>query len=62
MWAVIMGSPLKYPHNDDHSINARINLVNLGDAQILTIPGEARPTSASTSSGRCAASTTSSSA
>ena len=41
MWAVVVGSPLKYPHNDDHSINARINLVNLGDAQILTIPGEA---------------------
>jgi hypothetical protein len=43
MWAVILGSPLKYPHNDDSSINARINLVNLGDAQILTIPGEALP-------------------
>ena len=43
MWGVIMGSPLKYPHNDDHSINVRINLVNLGDAQILTIPGEALP-------------------
>ena len=43
MWAVVTGSPLKYPHNDDHSINARINLVNLGDAQILTIPGEALP-------------------
>ena len=27
----------------DHSIDARINLVNLGDAQILTIPGEALP-------------------
>ena len=26
MWAVILGSPLKYPHNDDQSINARINL------------------------------------
>ena len=38
-----IGSPLKYPHNDDQSINARINLVNLGDAQILTIPGEALP-------------------
>ena len=37
------GSPLKYPHNDDQSINARINLVNLGNAQILTIPGEALP-------------------
>ena len=43
MWAVVTSSPLKYPHNDDHSINARINLVNLGDAQILTIPGEALP-------------------
>ncbi len=43
MWAVILGSPLKYPHHNDRSINARINLVNLGDAQILTIPGEALP-------------------
>ncbi|WZO98805.1 hypothetical protein EP7_000396 [Isosphaeraceae bacterium EP7] len=43
MWAVIDGSPLKYPHNDDHSVTARINLVNLGNAQILTIPGEALP-------------------
>jgi hypothetical protein len=43
MWAVIQGSPLKYPHNDDQSINARINLLNLGSAQILTIPGEALP-------------------
>jgi hypothetical protein len=43
MWAVVVGSPLRYPHNDDHSIDARINLVNLGDAQILTIPGEALP-------------------
>jgi hypothetical protein len=43
MWAVIKGSPLKYPHNDDQSISARINLLNLGNAQILTIPGEALP-------------------
>ncbi len=43
MWAVIVGSPLNYPHNADQSVNARINLVNLGDAQILTIPGEALP-------------------
>ena len=43
MWAVVLGSPLKYPHNDDQSITARINLVNLGNAQILTIPGEALP-------------------
>jgi hypothetical protein len=43
MWAVVVHSPLKYPHDDDQSIRARINLVNLGDAQILTIPGEALP-------------------
>jgi hypothetical protein len=43
MWAVILLSPLKYPHNDDHTITARVNLVNIGDAQILTIPGEALP-------------------
>jgi hypothetical protein len=43
MWAVVTHSPLNYPHNDDHSIKARINLLNLGNAQILTIPGEALP-------------------
>jgi hypothetical protein len=43
MWAVVTNSPLKYPHDDDHSIRARINLLNLGNAQILTIPGEALP-------------------
>ncbi len=43
MWAVVAYSPLKYPHNDDRSVSARVNLVNLGDAQILTIPGEALP-------------------
>jgi hypothetical protein len=43
MWAVVVASPLNYPHNEDHSVNARINLVNLGNAQILTIPGEALP-------------------
>ncbi len=43
MWAIVVGSPLKYPHNDDQSINARINLINLGNSQILTIPGEALP-------------------
>jgi hypothetical protein len=43
MWAIVTGSPLKYPHNPDKSVTARINLVNLGNAQILTIPGEALP-------------------
>jgi hypothetical protein len=43
MWAVVLHSPLKYPHGDDHTVTATINLVNLGDAQVLTIPGEALP-------------------
>jgi hypothetical protein len=43
IWAVVVESPLRYPHNEDQSVNTRINLVNLGDAQILTIPGEALP-------------------
>jgi hypothetical protein len=43
MWGVVVYSPLKYPHGEDRSITTRINLVNLGDAQILTIPGEALP-------------------
>lgn len=43
MWTIIVRSPLKYPHNEDRSITARLNLVNLGNAQILTIPGEALP-------------------
>jgi len=40
---VIAGSPLKYPHTADWNVQARVNLVNLGNAQILTIPGEALP-------------------
>jgi hypothetical protein len=43
MWTIMLGSPLKYPHNDDKSISTRMNLINLGNAQILTIPGEALP-------------------
>jgi hypothetical protein len=44
MWAVIEASPLHYPHDEkDQSVTAKINLVNLGNAQILTIPGEALP-------------------
>src|SRR5688572_4265596 len=43
MWMIILESPLKYPHNKDKSITTRLNLVNLGNAQILTIPGEALP-------------------
>ena len=43
LWMVIKGSPLKHPHNADRSITTRINFVQLGNAQILTIPGEALP-------------------
>lgn len=44
MWMVVQHSPLKYPHNSaDRSITARINFIQLGNAQILTIPGEALP-------------------
>jgi hypothetical protein len=43
MQAIIVGSPLKYSFNADKSVEARLNLVNVGNAQILTIPGEALP-------------------
>ena len=43
MWAIVQGSPLNYPMNDDRTITARINFVELADARILTIPGEAMP-------------------
>jgi hypothetical protein len=43
LWQVVVGSPLNYPRNPDQSITARINLITLGDSQILTIPGEALP-------------------
>ena len=43
LWGVIQASPLNYPRNPDHTITTRINVVNLGNAQIMTIPGEALP-------------------
>ncbi len=43
LWTVITSSVLHYPHNRDQSITTRINVVNLGNAQIVTIPGEALP-------------------
>jgi hypothetical protein len=45
MWAVVTGSPLHYPHGNDkdRTITTRVNLVNIGSAQVLTIPGEALP-------------------
>ncbi len=43
LWFVVTKSPLKYPHGQDRTVAAQVNLVNLGDAQIATIPGEALP-------------------
>ncbi len=43
LWAVVSHSPLNYPHNENRSITAQINWVQLGNADILTIPGEALP-------------------
>ncbi len=44
MWSVVTHSPLRYPPNDDRTFTARLNFVSLGNAHILTIPGEACPT------------------
>jgi hypothetical protein len=41
--AVMMSSPLGYPTNDLTRVTTQVNLVNVGNAQILTIPGEALP-------------------
>jgi len=41
--AVMTLSPLGFAADEDGCVSVRINLVNMGDAQILTIPGEALP-------------------
>lgn len=41
MMQILKLSPLGYAANPDGTISTVINLVNIGDAQILTIPGEA---------------------
>src|SRR5438477_1910122 len=41
--AVMLSSPLHYPTNDPNRVSTQLNLVNIGNAQILTIPGEALP-------------------
>ncbi len=43
MRAIVAGSPLKYPHTDDFRISVQVNLLTIGTAQVLTIPGEALP-------------------
>jgi len=41
--AIMKSSPLRLAKPDEKSIITRVNLVHVGDAQILTIPGEALP-------------------
>jgi hypothetical protein len=43
MWLIMQLSPLRYSQASNHSVTTRINLLNLGNAQVLTIPGEALP-------------------
>lgn len=44
IWQVFLHSPLKYEGNrEDRTMTVPVNLVNLGDSQIVTIPGEALP-------------------
>ncbi|RLS49294.1 MAG: hypothetical protein DWH87_03810 [Planctomycetota bacterium] len=44
LWAVVSLSPLGYPHDDaTRTITARLAMVDVGKARILTIPGEALP-------------------
>lgn len=40
---IIKGSPLKYEMTPDFKVTTQMNLVNVGNAQMLTIPGEALP-------------------
>jgi hypothetical protein len=41
--AVMKASPLGYPADEANRVSTQLNVVNVGDAQILTIPGEALP-------------------
>lgn len=43
MWKIVARSPVGYTFNDDNTVSSRINAINIGTAQILTIPGEALP-------------------
>lgn len=40
---IIKNSPLNYPLSSAGNVTAQINLLNIGPAQVLTIPGEALP-------------------
>jgi len=40
---IIQHSPLNYTMSDGYEITTRLNLLNIGPAQVVTIPGEALP-------------------
>ncbi len=40
---ILQNSPLKHPNAKPNVVSAQLNLLNIGPAQILTIPGEALP-------------------
>ena len=40
---ILQNSPLKHPNAKPNEVSTQLNLLNIGPAQILTIPGEALP-------------------
>ena len=43
MLAIMRMSPLGFEFNDRNTVTVQLNVVNLADAQMLTVPGEAMP-------------------
>ena len=43
MRTILKHSPLGYKANQDGGVTTRVNIINLGTAQMLTVPGEAMP-------------------
>jgi hypothetical protein len=43
LWGIVRQSPLGYPFHEDRTVTVRINLLNVGNLQVLTVPGEALP-------------------
>ncbi|MFP6580958.1 MAG: hypothetical protein VCD00_00215 [Candidatus Hydrogenedentota bacterium] len=43
MLGVVKYSPLGYPMSGENTVSTQLNLINLGNAQMITIPGEALP-------------------
>lgn len=43
MMGIVKYSPLGYKLTDDEQVSTQLNLINLGTAQLLSIPGEALP-------------------